>query len=81
MIDVATSTEHAEFCERVKARRKELGLTQVEVAQRLRTSQSAYADIEGGRREPGLNLMVRVARALDTTINHLLPSSSRAVAS
>lgn len=68
---MATSEEHAEFCERVKRRRKELGLTQVQLADRLGISGPSYAAIEAGRREPGLNQILRVARALDTTLPEL----------
>jgi putative transcriptional regulator len=73
MSEVATSEEHAEFCERVKARRKELGLTQVEVAKLLGMTQASYAAIESGKREPGLNQVFRVATALETTVHDLLP--------
>ncbi|MFO0939869.1 MAG: helix-turn-helix transcriptional regulator [Pirellulales bacterium] len=70
---MATSEEHAEFCERVKARRKELGLTQAEMAEKLGITQPSYAYIEAGRREPGLNQMCRLASALETTVHDLLP--------
>jgi transcriptional regulator with XRE-family HTH domain len=73
MDNVATSDEHAEFCERVKARRKELGLTQVQMAERLGISRPAYTEIESGRREPGLNQILRVASALKTTPQCLMP--------
>lgn len=73
MSEVATSEEHAEFCERVKARRKELGLTQVEMAEKLGMTQPSYAQIEMGRREPGLMQIYRVAIALETTVHDLLP--------
>ncbi len=73
MSEVATSEEHAEFCERVKARRKELGFTQVELAERLGISQPSYAEIETGRREPGIRQIYRVAVALETTVHELLP--------
>ncbi|QDV26714.1 helix-turn-helix transcriptional regulator [Aureliella helgolandensis] len=65
--------EHSDFCERVKARRQELGLTQVEMAERLGLTQSTYASIERGRYEPGLNQIYRVAAALETNIHELLP--------
>jgi DNA-binding XRE family transcriptional regulator len=76
---VATSEEHAEFCERVKARRKELGLTQVDMAERLGISQPAYQAIETGRFEPGINQVFRVVKALETTIVDLFaePAISR----
>lgn len=73
MDNVATSDEHAEFCERVKARRKELGLTQVQMADRLGISQPGYAAIEAGKCEPGLNQILRLAQALNTTAQELIP--------
>lgn len=75
---MATSDEHAEFCERVKARRKELGLTQVQMAERLGMTQPAYAHIEYGRRAPGLRTVYRVAEALETTVHDLLPVAVKA---
>jgi putative transcriptional regulator len=74
---MATSDEHAEFCERVKNRRKELGLTQLQVAERLGMTQSTYANIERGRYEPGLNLVIRVAGALQIPPGELLPAVVR----
>ena len=73
MSEVATSEEHAEFCERVKARRKELGLTQVEMAEKLGMTQPAYAQVEVGTRAPGFHVIYRVAAALETTVHDLLP--------
>lgn len=60
------SPEHAAFCTRVKARRKELGLTQAEVAERLGISRPVVAEIENGKREPGLGVMSRLAEALES---------------
>jgi transcriptional regulator with XRE-family HTH domain len=79
MSEVATSEEHAEFCERVKTRRKELGLTQAEMAEKLSMTQPSYAYIESGRREPGLNQVVKVAKALGLTVSDLFaePAISR----
>ncbi len=75
MDNVATSEEHAEFCERVRKRRKELGLTQTEMAERLGMTQPSYAQIEQGRREPGLAALYRVAAALQVSIHELLPEA------
>lgn len=55
---------HRVFCDNVKRRRKELGLTQGEVAERLGVSQPAYAAIETGRNDPSLDVVERVAVAL-----------------
>lgn len=78
MDNVATSDEHAEFCRLVKARRKELGLTQVQMAKRLGISQAAYGFIEVGRNDPTLGTAYRIAAALETTIHELLPVSVKA---
>ncbi len=71
---MATSDEHAEFCERVKARRKELGLTQVQMAERMGITQPAYCAIEVGRFDPTLSQMVKVAITLESSLVDLLPS-------
>jgi transcriptional regulator with XRE-family HTH domain len=73
MIEVATSDEHAEFCERVKARRKELGLTQVQMAERLGITRPMYTHIETGKFAPGFMLLYRLAAALETTPQDLMP--------
>lgn len=75
---MATSNEHAEFCRLVKARRNELGLTQAQVAERLGMDRSTYANIEIGRFEPGLNLVVRVSKALGVAARDLIPESTEA---
>lgn len=72
---MATSDEHAEFCERVKARRKELGLTQVQMAERLGMTQPSYAAIESGKAAPGFHQLYRLASALETAVHDLLPVS------
>jgi transcriptional regulator with XRE-family HTH domain len=73
MNEMAKSEEHALFCESVRSRRRELGLTQLDVAERLGISQPAYSEIESGKVEPGLRQMFRVASALETSVHELLP--------
>ena len=68
-----TSSEHTEFCERIKARRLELGLTQAQCAERLGVSPTVFADLERGRSQPTLATLYRVAEALKTTVHDLLP--------
>ncbi len=48
--------------------REELGLTQMEVASRAGTHQSAIARLESGRVVPDLNLLAKVARAMGLTL-------------
>lgn len=74
------STLHRVFCQRVSERRKSLGLTQTAVAERLGISQPAYAAIEGGRCSPSLDVVERVAAALETTPERLITTEKNAVA-
>jgi transcriptional regulator with XRE-family HTH domain len=76
MIEMATSDEHAEFCERVKARRKELGLTQVQMAERLGVTQPTYAAFESGRFDPKLSQIIKVAGALELTLSEILQAGA-----
>ena len=52
------------MCARLRAARKEAGLTQVQLADKLGITGAAYASYEGGRREPSLDMLIRVANAL-----------------
>lgn len=54
-------------------RRHELGLTQRELAQAAGLSQQAVSYIERGTSVPRVTTMVRIARALGTTIEALFP--------
>lgn len=65
-------TLHRMFCQRVIERRKELGLTQAQVSNRLGISQPAYAQIESGKSCPSLDVVERVATALECTGSELL---------
>ena len=53
-----------EFGIYIKQRRLERGLTQEEVAKMLGISQVSYGRYELGQREPGLDLIYRIADAL-----------------
>lgn len=66
---------HEAFCENVKARRIALGLTQTELAERMRVSQPSIAGIEAGRRVPLLTTVEQVAEALECSALELLTPS------
>ena len=66
------STLHRIFMQNVRQRRRDLALTQSEVAERLGVSQPSYAALEGGKSIPGLEVVERVAIALETTPLELL---------
>lgn len=63
-----SSRLHKTFVANVIARRKDLDMTQTEVAKRMGTSQSAYAQIELGRCNPTLDMMERVCKALKMNV-------------
>ena len=53
--------------DRLRARARELGLTDVEVARRLGLAQGRYSAYVNGLREPNLSLFVRICQVLGTT--------------
>jgi ribosome-binding protein aMBF1 (putative translation factor) len=55
----------AQIAVRVAERRKELGLSQAELAHLVDTTQSAIARLESGGRPPRIDTLLRIANALD----------------
>ncbi|MFE3443003.1 helix-turn-helix transcriptional regulator [Nocardia sp. NPDC059180] len=53
----------------VRERRERLGLSQSELARRAGTSQAAISRLEAGEHVPTLNLLDRLAAALDATVD------------
>lgn len=51
----------------IKARREELGISQKELAERAKISQSFLCDIEQGRCKPSIDTAVKLAEVLDIT--------------
>ena len=74
------SALHRVFCQRVIERRKEMGLTQAQVAERLGIARPAYTAIETGKKTPGLDTVERVANALEIPAIDLLGTMTSAVA-
>ena len=66
-----------ELSEQLVARRQALGLSQTEVAARMRTSQSAVARLESGDADVRLSTLERYAAALGQTLNWRLQGSER----
>jgi y4mF family transcriptional regulator len=50
--------------ERIRATRKNRGLTQAQVAERARVSRRSVIDVESGRETPSIGVYVRVLAAL-----------------
>jgi len=55
----------ARIAEQVAQRRKELGLSQKELAELTGTTQSAIARLEAGGRPPRIDTLLRISEALD----------------
>ncbi len=56
---------------RIKERREELGLSQKQLAEMLRLSVSYLNKIENERRNIGVVLAIRIARALDSSVEEI----------
>ena len=64
-----------EFSERLKKLRKEAGLTQVDVAEKLGISQPAYASWERGVKKPTQENLVKIAQVLNVSVDYLVGNS------
>jgi transcriptional regulator with XRE-family HTH domain len=60
------------FSERLKASRKEAGLTQVELAEVLKVSSGTVGMWETGKREPKFEAMVQLSKILNKSVDYLL---------
>lgn len=58
--------------ERIKELRQSLCLSQAELAQQLHCTQAALSQYENGNREPGLQELIQIALALNTSTDYLL---------
>lgn len=57
----------AKFGKRIQRMRKELSITQEELADRVNLSRTHMGHIEQGRRSPSLEVLNRIAKALKTS--------------
>jgi len=66
----------AQIATQVADRRRELGLSQAQLAERCDTTQSAIARLEGGGRPPRIDTLLRIASALECDLRvDLVPRS------
>ena len=61
-----------EFSERLKKLRKDAGLTQVDVANKLGISQPAYASWERGVKKPTQDNLIKLSKILYVSVDYLL---------
>jgi ribosome-binding protein aMBF1 (putative translation factor) len=67
----------AQIADQVSARRRELGLSQAELARVCGTTQSAIARLESGGRPPRIDTLLKLAHALDCELHiELRPTDS-----
>ncbi len=57
---------------RIRDMREEKGMTQQQVSDYLMCDQSLYSKYERGEREVPLELMVKLAKLFETSIDHLV---------
>lgn len=62
---------------RLKALRERRGLSQYELARAAQVSQGLIWQIEAGRKNPGLETLLRLAQALSVSPEELLPVVSK----
>ena len=58
--------------ERIKQRRQQLGMRQVDLAKAVNVSQSTMSDYETGRYEPDLDTLAKIAAELKVTVGWLM---------
>lgn len=68
-----------EFSERLKDLRKQAGLTQVDVAEKLGISQPAYASWERGVKKPTQDNLVKIAQILNASVDYLVGNSEERI--
>ncbi len=69
--------DYTEIGKRIALRRKELGLRQVEVCERAQISDKYLSSIERATSIPSVEVLMRLALALDTTPDTFLTGSVR----
>lgn len=57
--------------ELLKVRRKELGLTQEEVADKISIGRSQYANIELGNSNPSISILIEIIKLFDISFEEL----------
>ena len=60
------------FCTRIKELRLEKGLTQLQLAKKLQTTNSAVCDWEKGRSQPDLQMLTNIATLFSVSTDYLL---------
>jgi len=75
--DDLISSERKRFAARLKARRKELGLTQQAIYEKTGIAISYISNLEKGGVNPSLDIMVSLARALDVDLTYFFEEAPK----
>ena len=70
--DKGRTARQVEFGDRIRGHRQRLGLSQEALAHLAAINRTYIASLEAGRRNPSLDLMARLALALDVDLGDLL---------
>lgn len=62
---------------RLRRRRRELDITQADLAKKAKVSQSTIAQIESSTKEPSLSTLIRLSEALKISVAELLLEGDR----
>ena len=57
-------------------KRRDCGLTQVEVAKRAKIANRAYQNYENGKRTPRADVAIRIAKAVDSSVEELFGAAT-----
>ncbi|MDE6671531.1 MAG: helix-turn-helix domain-containing protein [Ruminococcus sp.] len=66
------------FGQKIRNRREELGYTQVELAERVHTTQPYISRLERDNFNPSMKMIVNIAIALDISVDYLLFDNGKA---
>lgn len=68
-----------EFAEHLKTLRKQVKLTQTQIAEKLNISQQAYASWERGVKKPTQDNLVKIAQVLNVSVDYLVGNSEERI--
>jgi len=68
---------NSDIANRIKAKRKGLGLSQTELSNRINISQSSINQYEKGVKTPSVPILRKIALSLDTSVDYLLGSAAK----
>jgi transcriptional regulator with XRE-family HTH domain len=78
---VNDSELHSRIGEALRERRKQSGMTQVELAGKVGLLRTSITNIEAGRQKAPLHVLYNICLALDIEVREVLPTNAEAVKS